>query len=422
MGLKYHTVIFVPHARARFRKWKVTNRQLQVATGAALFLVVASLFTTWSFFTNSIDRNELEVVAAENEDLREINRSFETSIGVLQKQLAEFEDQTRQLAIVAGLDSFSPSSDAGIGGLSSPIPAFDSDAAIEDLGDRASTLSAALQAVGVNLDERERLISSTPSISPVKGLLTSGYGYRRDPITGNRAAHWAIDIAAAPGQTVQATAVPLIAAGATTGVLVVWRHSGNPFDGSARDVLESLAPHAAAALTSADRHGSMTHMALVDGLTSLGNRRRLDHDLASTLQNAVAAGLPVAFAMVDIDHFKNYNDTHGHGAGDEALRQVASVIAANVRETDIVYRYGGEEFSILLPGTNTEEAEAVAERVRTAVQQTSFPGEQHQPGGSLTVSVGVATLAGSAPDALKARADAALYDAKSAGRNRVVIT
>jgi murein DD-endopeptidase MepM/ murein hydrolase activator NlpD len=206
MGLKYHTVIFVPHARARFRKWRVTNRQLHIATGVALFLVAASLFTTWSFFTNSIDRNELELVAAENENLREINRSFETSIGGLQKQLAEFEDQTRQLAIVAGLDSFSPTSDGGIGGLSTPIPAFDSNEAITDLGDRASNLSGALEAVGLNLDERQRLISSTPSISPVKGILTSGYGYRRDPMTGSRAAHWAIDIAAAPGQTVQATA------------------------------------------------------------------------------------------------------------------------------------------------------------------------------------------------------------------------
>jgi diguanylate cyclase (GGDEF)-like protein len=185
--------------------------------------------------------------------------------------------------------------------------------------------------------------------------------------------------------------------------------------------LETLAPYTAAALASADRHGSMTHMALVDGLTSLGNRRRLDHDLSATLQKAVAAGLPVAFAMVDVDHFKNYNDSHGHGAGDEALRQVASVIAAHVRDSDIVYRYGGEEFSILLPGSNAEEAQSVAERVRAAVQDASFPGEEMQPGGTLTVSVGVATLASSTPDALKARADTALYDAKSNGRNQVVM-
>jgi len=206
MGLKYHTVIFVPHARARFRKWRVTNRQLHFATGVALLLALGSLFTTWSFFTNSIDRNKLDQVTNENESLRSINRSFEGSISSLQAKLADFEEQTRQLAIVAGLDDFGPSSEAGIGGISTPIPASDSKEAIGDLGDRVAELSEALATVGENLDEREQLISSTPSISPVKGILTSSYGYRRDPMTGNRAAHWAIDIAAAPGLPVQAAA------------------------------------------------------------------------------------------------------------------------------------------------------------------------------------------------------------------------
>ncbi len=205
MGLKYHTVIFVPHARARFRKWRITNRQMLIAAGVAAFLVAGSLFTTWSFFTSTIDRNELESVTIENENLREINRSFEQSISTLQQQLGEFEEQTRQLAIVAGLDNFAPSPEAGVGGLSTPAPS-DSGAALGDLGARVSSLSQALESVELNLDERQRLISSTPSIAPVKGILTSHYGYRKDPITGGRASHWAIDIAASPGRPVQATA------------------------------------------------------------------------------------------------------------------------------------------------------------------------------------------------------------------------
>ncbi len=206
MGLKYHTVIFVPHARARFRKWRITNRQLLVAAGVATFLIAASLFTTWSFFTSTIDRHELESVTTENENLREINRSFEQSISTLQQQLAEFEEQTRQLAIVAGLDeTFSESREAGVGGLSTPAP-IDSELALGNLDVRAESLNDALAAVSASLDERQQLISSTPSISPVKGILTSGYGYRKDPITGRRAAHWAIDIAATPGRAVQATA------------------------------------------------------------------------------------------------------------------------------------------------------------------------------------------------------------------------
>lgn len=206
MGLKYHTVIFVPHARARFRKWRVTNRQLHCALGVALSLLLGSVFTTWSFLTTSIDRGVLEQIAQENQDLREINRSFEASIGTLQQQLAGFEDQTRQLAIVAGLDDLAPTPEAGIGGLPSPLDERITGTTLARLDERVLGLSEALEVVSLNLAERQQLISSTPSIAPVKGVLTSKYGYRRDPITGKQAAHWAIDIAAAPGQPVRATA------------------------------------------------------------------------------------------------------------------------------------------------------------------------------------------------------------------------
>jgi murein DD-endopeptidase MepM/ murein hydrolase activator NlpD len=206
MGLKYHTVIFVPHARARFRKWRITNRQLHGALAAFLVLLAGSIFTTWSALTTSIDRGELDQITRENQDLREINRSFEASINTLQKQLAEFEDQTRQLAIVAGVDGLGPSPEPGIGGISSPLDSEVTGTTLDQLDERAFGLSETLKAVSLNLAERQQLISSTPSIAPVKGVLTSRYGYRRDPITGNQAAHWAIDIAAAPGQPVLATA------------------------------------------------------------------------------------------------------------------------------------------------------------------------------------------------------------------------
>jgi murein DD-endopeptidase MepM/ murein hydrolase activator NlpD len=132
--------------------------------------------------------------------------SFEASITTLQKQLGDFEDQTRQLAIVAGLDGLAPSPEPGIGGLPSPAEVDITGATLDRLDQRVFGLSEALKAVSLNLAERQQLISSTPSIAPVKGVLTSKYGYRRDPITGKQAAHWAIDIAAAPGQAVRATA------------------------------------------------------------------------------------------------------------------------------------------------------------------------------------------------------------------------
>ncbi len=222
-----------------------------------------------------------------------------------------------------------------------------------------------------------------------------------------------------PSARVALAAVPVVHDGRIIGALAVWRTAEQPFDDETRSRLELLVPAVGGALISAEELGSMETMAMVDGLTSLGNRRRLDGDLETALASAMAAELPVGFAMIDVDHFKIYNDTHGHTAGDVALQSVARMIAACVRESDVVYRYGGEEFSMLLPGATPDEARAVAERVRASVEQMEVAGEQLQPGGRLTVSVGVATLATGPAANLKERADAALYRAKSNGRNQV---
>jgi len=216
-------------------------------------------------------------------------------------------------------------------------------------------------------------------------------------------------------------AVPLVSNGLVGAVLVVRRASERPFDNEDRRRLEMLAPALGTALSSADTLGNFENLALVDGLTSLGNRRRLDGDLETTLDEAARNDLPVAFAMIDVDFFKQFNDTHGHEAGDRALQTVARVIAETVRYSDVVYRYGGEEFSVLLPNATTEEAHAAAERMRAAVELTHIPGEETQPGGTLTVSVGVSTLESGDADNLKTRADEALYEAKALGRNRAVI-
>jgi murein DD-endopeptidase MepM/ murein hydrolase activator NlpD len=202
-GLKYHTVIVVPHARARFRKLRISNRQLAIAVSVVAALTLASIFTTWSFFTKTVDLKELAQVRNENESLRRVNRSFEDSIRTLQKQLGEFEDRTRQLAIVAGLDELGVGQQAGIGGNDS-LAADGVD--IYGLKRRSTHLDRDLSQVDAKLTEQLRLIASTPAIAPVKGILTSAFGTRRDPITGKPAMHRAIDIATAPGTTVIASA------------------------------------------------------------------------------------------------------------------------------------------------------------------------------------------------------------------------
>jgi diguanylate cyclase (GGDEF)-like protein len=209
-------------------------------------------------------------------------------------------------------------------------------------------------------------------------------------------------------------AVPIVADGVITGAILVVRVSAKPFDRDEIDALDMLAPLVGSAFAAADTHETATELVDVEPLTGLQNRRRLDLDLAS-----ISAEDQVAYVMVDIDHFKNFNDTNGHAAGDEALRTVSSILAASVRPNDLVYRYGGEEFCVLLPGATSAEAAEVAERARDAVEQASIPGMENQPAGCVTISIGVSDSAWGTPDDLVERADAALYEAKRSGRNRV---
>ena len=163
------------------------------------------------------------------------------------------------------------------------------------------------------------------------------------------------------------------------------------------------------------RRSETEALAFVDELTQVPNRRRFDQDL----DHSATAATAISIAMIDVDHFKTYNDTNGHQRGDEALQQVAALIATNLRIEDMVYRYGGEEFAVLLPGADVGEAYAIVERVRAAVEAHAFFGGPGQPGGRVTISVGVATAPASAGRSIVEAADMALYRAKQTGRNRV---
>ena len=146
-----------------------------------------------------------------------------------------------------------------------------------------------------------------------------------------------------------------------------------------------------------------------DGLTGVSNRRTFDETLALEWRRAMRTRTPISLLLVDIDHFKNYNDTHGHQAGDECLRRVAQTLRNSVhRAADLVARYGGEEFVVLLPDTPVEHARQIAESIRAAVEKLGA-----------TVSIGVASELSSI-EALIRKADEALYEAKRLGRNQVV--
>ncbi|MFQ5689594.1 MAG: GGDEF domain-containing protein [Gemmatimonadota bacterium] len=167
----------------------------------------------------------------------------------------------------------------------------------------------------------------------------------------------------------------------------------------------------------------MAELANRDALTGLANRRRFERLLREELARAKRYGHPCTVGMVDVDHFKCYNDTMGHLAGDELLRELARVVQATLRDSDVVARYGGEEFALILVNTTIEEGEAVVERLRRIVEEHPFPDEQIFPSGHLTISAGIAECGfdGTEYEEVLELADRALYDAKQSGRNGVRI-
>lgn len=160
-----------------------------------------------------------------------------------------------------------------------------------------------------------------------------------------------------------------------------------------------------------------------DSLTSLGNRRCFDDSLAKAVSDARTRGTSLTLAMADIDNFKKVNDLFGHRIGDEILKMFARVLLDNARADDTVARYGGEEFAVILPGSQAEYARQVTERMRSQLEGMQLAiNDSGQEIGSITASFGVAELgAGDDADALLHRADAMLYEAKCAGRNRVAV-
>lgn len=162
-------------------------------------------------------------------------------------------------------------------------------------------------------------------------------------------------------------------------------------------------------------------LSMVDGLTGLQNRAWLDDRLPAMIEDAGISGRPLSVVMIDIDHFKHFNDEHGHQAGDNALQVAAQVLSAALRPTDFAARYGGEELIVILPNADKKTGIMVAERLCERMRQSVVFTDMRKPLPHITASFGIATLLpGQTAQALIAQADTALYRAKDAGRDRVV--
>lgn len=215
--------------------------------------------------------------------------------------------------------------------------------------------------------------------------------------------------------------LPIVHHGKTTGVMAATREQTSGFSDVDTALLEAISEQVGLAIRHTQLFHELRRGSQHDDLTGLGNRRLLRIRLDDELHRAERFGQTVSVLVIDIDHFKSLNDRHGHPTGDASLRKLAGLMTRNLRRIDTIARVGGEEFVVLLPRTSLTEASVVAEKLRSVVERTEFPGGEGQPGGTLTISIGVATLRHDETGAdLLARADTALYAAKDQGRNCVV--
>ena len=210
---------------------------------------------------------------------------------------------------------------------------------------------------------------------------------------------------------------PVVCGGQSLGVLAVAVEDGRELDELERQLVADLARHLGIALENA----RLYEQAIRDDLTGLYLKRHFLDRLHEEIDRARRYGKPMAVLMADLDHFKRVNDERGHLSGDRVLRELARLILASVRSSDIVGRFGGEEIALILPEQAAAGARRAAEKVRQAVEASQFPAADEGPPIEITLSLGVAVFPGDGDDvdALLSAADQALYEAKRQGRNRV---
>jgi len=201
------TLVLIRRGEREPTRYRVSPRRL-AALITGLVTVLGGVALVGTLATSDFGRSELEALRRENEALRRANERFEQRLGDVRHRLAETEDRAQKLAIVAGLGNLAPAPEAGVGG--PLVRGVGAEEALGVLEERTQRLADALTTVEVRLDENLRRLSATPSIWPVAGLLSSGFGTRRDPITGQRAFHSGVDLSAPPGRPVAVTASGIV--------------------------------------------------------------------------------------------------------------------------------------------------------------------------------------------------------------------
>lgn len=273
------------------------------------------------------------------------------------------------------------------------------------------------QKVLVNADETSAIVSADGIVEVGLGLAGRAAKSGRITFEGPSGLVRYVDNNTGP---VRAIAIPLIVGARVVGALEGRHAEPKAATTEVVEILEMLATHAATAIESARLHEVIEERSQKDALTRLLNRRRLEEDLDAECKRCARYGRPLSFVMLDVDNFKAFNDAHGHPHADTVLQEVADVLAGCARTTDTAYRYGGEEFCVLLRETGADDALVFAERLRQRIQQRFESG----PSAGVTASFGVVGFSTETrtPRAMVEAADVAMYLSKHAGRNRVMLS
>lgn len=218
--------------------------------------------------------------------------------------------------------------------------------------------------------------------------------------------------------------IPLVTKSSIHGILQLYDYIPRTFDKNRVSQISVLASFASISIENAKLHEETHRMAIHDALTGLNNRRYFDKVLPQEYERAQRDGLPFSLIMIDVDNFKQFNDTYGHHVGDRILATIGRVLTRTVRNIDFAFRYGGEEFVVILPETSIDSAHRVAERIRQRVMNESRKLLLNPNDSPVTVSMGVSCYPRDAACSitLLAMADQLLYQAKKTGRNRVLVS
>ncbi len=355
----------------------------------------------------------------ENQILRRKLHTFLSQARENEQKMRRFQEQELRLISTASLTELVQRV------LFNYRTAFGLDVVSLVLQDPEYEIQRIMEEEGVRLDEMEQLCFQHESDN-----LDNLFGISAEPQLGHFHVRDHQFLFAQNSITPRSVALlPLVRYGNLIGSLNLGSENGTRFvEGAATDFLQRLATIVAICLENATNLERLKRVGLTDSLTGINNRRFFDQRLIEETARAQRTNEPLACLFMDVDHFKAVNDQHGHQLGDQVLREIAGLIREQLRASDVLGRYGGEEFSALLVNANSESAMEIAERIRSVIEKQSFSTPEDQLM-SVTISIGVATLSTESADIeseklsedLVERADQAVYQAKHNGRNLVVL-